>query len=278
MTPPVLVTGATGRLGRAVVARLVASGVPVRAMSRREHRHTAGVEWVTGDVSTGTGLRRAVDGAGTIIHLASAPYRRGYTREVEVHGTQRLLEAAASAEVPHPLYTSIIGCDRIPWGYFRTEAEVEGVVAGGPVPASVLRLGQFHDFLDQAFRSLARTGLLVSDRSVHAQPVDTADVAERIQAAVRAGPSNRTEEFAGPEILGLRTAAEQWSMTTRTRRFILPVRIPGRWGEAFRAGHLAATAAPRGARTWREYLASRYGTPASSHSPAGGEDQDGPER
>ncbi|HIZ34252.1 MAG TPA: NAD(P)H-binding protein [Candidatus Ruania gallistercoris] len=264
MTPPVLVTGATGRLGRAVIARLVAAGVPVRALSRHPKQHTDAVSWVTGDVTTGAGIGQAVDGAGAIVHLASAPYRRGYTREVEIHGTQRLLEEAAAANVQHIIYTSIIGCDRIPWGYFRTKTEAEGMVAGGPVPSNILRLGQFHDFVDQTFRSLARTGLLVSDRRVLAQPVDTADVAERIHAAVRAGPSNRTEEFAGPEVLSLRSAAEQWSTATGTRRFILPVRIPGKLGRAFRAGHLTTSATPRGVRTWRDHLASRYG-----HSPTG---------
>ncbi|WP_147915829.1 SDR family oxidoreductase [Ruania zhangjianzhongii] len=267
MTSPVLVTGATGMLGRAVIARLVAAGTPVRALSRGQQQPSAAVSWLTGDVTTGAGIARAVDGVGAIIHLASAPYRRGYTREVEVHGTRRLLEEAAAANVAHLLYTSIIGCDRIPWGYFRTKTEAERVVASGPVPASILRLGQFHDFVDQTFHSLARAGLLVGDRRVLAQPVDTADVAERIHAATRAGPSSRIEEFAGPEVLDLRLAAEQWSTATGTRRYILPVRVRGKLGKAFRAGHLTTSAAPRGVRTWRGYLSARYGEPRSS-SPA----------
>lgn len=259
MTRPVLVTGATGTLGRAVLTRLVAAGVPVRALSRHEHQRTTGVSWVTGDVTTGAGIAAAVEGAGAIVHLASAPYRRGYTREVEVGGTRRLLQAAASANVEHFLYTSIIGADQIPWGYFRIKVEAEQAVADGPVPASILRLGQFHDFVDQMFSSLARTGLLISDRSVLAQPVDPSDVAERICATLHARPSDRIEEFAGPEVLSLRTAAEQWSTATGTGRFILPVRVPGKLGKAFRAGHLTTSATPRGSRTWRDYLASRYG-------------------
>lgn len=261
MTRPVLVTGATGMLGRAVLTRLVAKGMPVRALSRHPQQHTEGVSWVTGDVTTGAGIRQAVDGADTIVHLASAPYRRGYTREVEIDGTRRILEEARSANVQHILYTSIIGCDRVPWGYFRTKVEAERMVADGAVPASILRLGQFHDFVDQAFSSLAKAGLLVADRNVLAQPVDTSDVARRIHAAVGAGPCARIEEFAGPEVLSLRTAAEEWSTATRTRHFILPVRIPGQLGKAFRAGHLTSSAAPRGSVTWRDYLASRYGTP-----------------
>ena len=90
MTPPVLVTGATGRLGRAVIARLVAAGVPVRALSRHPKQHTDAVSWVTGDVTTGAGIGQAVDGAGAIVHLASAPYRRGYTREVGDHGAEEV--------------------------------------------------------------------------------------------------------------------------------------------------------------------------------------------
>jgi len=254
----VLVTGATGTLGRAVVARLLAADVAVRALSRHEHPGDDRVNWVTGDITTGSGIPSAVEGTRAIIHLASAPYRRGYTREVEVNGTRRLVDAAQAADVQHLVYSSIIGCDRIPWGYFKTKVEAENLIGEAAVPFSILRLGQFHDFVDQAFASLAKTGLLVTDRNVLAQPVATSDVADRILAALRAGPSSRVEEFGGPEVLTLHAAARQWSAATGKRRVILPIRIPGRLGRAFREGRLTAPAAPRGTRTWREYLTATY--------------------
>ena len=70
----VLVTGASGRLGRAVVPQLQAKGYDVRAMSRRSRSSTTGVEWVVADLATGAGVPDAVAGVDVILHLASAPY------------------------------------------------------------------------------------------------------------------------------------------------------------------------------------------------------------
>ncbi|WP_420112442.1 SDR family oxidoreductase [Pseudactinotalea sp.] len=254
----ILVTGATGMLGRAVVARLVAEGLTVRALSRHPRPATDAVEWVVGDVATGAGLQHATAGATAVIHLASAPYRRSYTREVELGGTSRLLAEARLARVTQFVYTSIVGCDRIPWGYFRTKVAAEHLVREGPVPWTILRLGQFYDFVDQALSAMARTGVMVADRRVVAQPVDTADVASRVVATLRAGPTRTIEEFAGPEVLDLRTAAQQWLAATGKRRAMLPVRLPGELGKRFRAGHLTTQSQPRGTRPWRDYLRDKY--------------------
>ncbi|WP_166348405.1 SDR family oxidoreductase [Phytoactinopolyspora limicola] len=255
---PVLVTGATGMLGRAVVARLVAADVPVRALSRRAQPSSENVTWVTGDITTGAGIREAIDGAKNIIHLASAPYRRGYTKDVEIDGTRRLLHEARTAGIQHIIYTSIIGCDQIPWGYFRTKVAAENIVRESPVPFTIARLGQFYEFVDQAFSTLARIGVMVSDRRVVAQPVDTGDVAQRLLTALRDGPNDNSVEFAGPEVLDLRTAAQQWLTSTGKRRPNMPVRIPGKLGKAFRAGHLTTRSEPRGSRTWSDYLKAKY--------------------
>jgi uncharacterized protein YbjT (DUF2867 family) len=63
----VLVTGATGMLGRAVVSDLLTNGHTVAAMSRRVRRRP-GVEPVLADLTDGTGLDAAVDGAHAIVH------------------------------------------------------------------------------------------------------------------------------------------------------------------------------------------------------------------
>ena len=93
-TRELLVTGGTGVLGRRVVERLDAAGVGARVMSRSGRPGT-----VRGDLLTGEGLDAAVRGVETVIHCASSPYRK--TREVDVEGTRRLLEAAARGGVAH---------------------------------------------------------------------------------------------------------------------------------------------------------------------------------
>jgi nucleoside-diphosphate-sugar epimerase len=67
---PILVTGGTGTLGRLVVPRLRAAGRDIRVLSRQSGEREAGIELVTGDLSTGEGVEAAVDGAAVIVHLA----------------------------------------------------------------------------------------------------------------------------------------------------------------------------------------------------------------
>jgi len=81
----ILITGATGNIGGATLEALVASGTPVRALSRRERSWPAGVEGVTGDLADADSLIRAADGVDAVFLLS------GYA------GTERLLAALAAA-------------------------------------------------------------------------------------------------------------------------------------------------------------------------------------
>jgi uncharacterized protein YbjT (DUF2867 family) len=71
---PVLVTGATGRVGRAVVAELLRAGVPVRALTRRPVTADlpATVEVVAGDFTVPESLDAALQGVGAVFLLWTA--------------------------------------------------------------------------------------------------------------------------------------------------------------------------------------------------------------
>jgi len=97
----VLVTGASGFLGRAVAAEFVARGHEVRTLQRRP----AGVEGATdflGSITDPRMLARAVDGADGVVHLAAKVSLAGHAdefRAVNVEGTRSLLDAAERAGV-----------------------------------------------------------------------------------------------------------------------------------------------------------------------------------
>ncbi len=75
-TPPVLVTGATGRIGRLVVGRLLDAGVPVRALVRRPDAAVTlptQAEVFTGDLTEPESLDPALTGAGAVFLVWTAP-------------------------------------------------------------------------------------------------------------------------------------------------------------------------------------------------------------
>jgi uncharacterized protein YbjT (DUF2867 family) len=245
----VLVTGGTGTLGTALVPQLIAAGHDTTVMSRRPAAGRAVADLLTGD-----GLAAAVRGMDAVVHLASSPYRKTMA-EVEVGGARRLLAAASDAGVGHLIYVSIVGVDRVPWGYYGYKVAAEKLVAASPVPWSILRATQFFQLCDRVLGAVGRIGVIPSDRGITVQPVDPRDVSGRLVDALAAVPSRRVEEYGGPEVLRFDEVARQWLAGRGKRRALLPLRIPGKAGRAFRAGALTTPAQPTGQITWREYLA-----------------------
>lgn len=250
----VLVTGASGVLGQAVVPRLEADGHEVRRTSRRPRPG-----WVRADLATGQGLADAVAGMDAVVHLASATRQYRKAGEVDVAGTRRLATAAARAGVRHFVYVSIVGIDRIPFGYYQHKLSAEKVVQAGQVPWSILRATQFPQLVDEHFLPLAsRLGVLVADPGIAVQLVDPRDVADRIAGLLATGPSRTVEDYGGPETQTWEEIVRSWLRATGKRRPVLSLRLPGKAARAMRTGALTTTAQPTGTRTWPEYLADRY--------------------
>lgn len=97
----VLVTGASGFLGRAVAAELVAAGHDVRTLQRRPSQ-VRGATDVLGSLTDAAAVARAVDGVSGVVHLAAKVSLAGDPAEfraVNVEGTRSLLDAAEHAGV-----------------------------------------------------------------------------------------------------------------------------------------------------------------------------------
>ncbi|GLW55910.1 SDR family oxidoreductase [Kitasatospora phosalacinea] len=260
---PILVTGGTGTLGRAVVRRLLSRGCPVRVLSRQAH--TPGEHgWAVGDLVTGRGVEAALAGAGTVVHCATTNGKR------DVAATRRLVEAAGGAGVAHLLYVSIVGVDRVPLGYYRAKAECERLVVESGLGWTVLRATQFHDLVLRVLDGLSKAPVLVVPRGVAFQPVDVRDVAERVAQLAEAGPAGRAGDFGGPEVRPVEALAAEFLRARGRRRPVLRAPVPGGTARALRAGgNLVAPgravppgdlvpAHPAGRITFAEFLAERF--------------------
>ena len=143
MTYEVLVTGATGTLGRQVVGAATAAGHRVRALSRRSHVGYTGVHWSQGDLLSGSGMDAAVDGIEVIVHCATQAIGNK-----DAVAADHLIGAARRGGVAHIIYVSIVGIDAIPLPYYKTKLRVEQALAASGIGHTVLRATQFHDLIE----------------------------------------------------------------------------------------------------------------------------------
>ncbi|RPI25598.1 MAG: NAD-dependent epimerase/dehydratase family protein, partial [Actinobacteria bacterium] len=110
----VFVTGGSGFLGGALIARLLDDGVEVRALVRSppaaDRMAEAGAIPVHGDVFAAGTMREALDGCAVVFHVAgvndACPRDAAPMYRVNVDGTRIVVAAAAAAGVPRVVFTS----------------------------------------------------------------------------------------------------------------------------------------------------------------------------
>ena len=259
----ILVTGGTGSLGGRVVARLHDSERDVRVLSRSECPGT-----VRGDLLTGEGLEDAMEGVGTIVHCASNPTK---TRQTDVEGTGRLLEAANRAGVSHVVFISIVGLDRNPYvPYYRAKLEAERVVERSPVPWTILRATQFHGFVLKQIRLLERIPIMMAPRGFLLQPIDVGEVADRLVELAISEPAGRVPDIGGPEVRTLSDLVRSYLKVIGRRRRVVEISMPGKAARALREGAQLASDQAYGAIRWEEFL-SRTIHPKEDEETKGGD-------
>ncbi|WP_046731950.1 SDR family oxidoreductase [Streptomyces humi] len=240
-----LVTGGTGTLGRLVAARLRADGHEVRVLSR--HAQPYAVDLRTG----GAGLDTALAGVDTVVHCASTP------KGGDERAAANLIAAARRASVGHLVYISIVGVDRVPFGYYRAKLAVERLVEESGLGWTVLRTTQFHDLLVTLFEGLAKAPVLAVPRGVPDQPIEVAEVADRLAELAGAGPAGRVADMGGPEVRSLESLARAYLKASGRRRAVVGVPLFGGAYRAFRdGGHLTPERAV-GKGTFEDFLTRR---------------------
>lgn len=251
MTTPILVTGGTGTLGRHLVPRLLAAHPAVRVLSRRQHEAGDGVEYVVGDLLRDEGIEQAVAGAETVVHCAGGA-------KGDADATGNLVRAARRAGVRHLVYISVTGAGQVPLGYFRAKAASERIISGSGVPWTTLRAAQFHDLVLTVLTALTKSPVVPVVGGMRFQSVDSAEVADRLAELALDRPAGLVPDLVGPAVFEMRELVRGYLRTVGRRRLLLPIRLPGQAGRAYRAGdNLARAGALVGKRTWADFLAER---------------------
>ncbi len=261
----VLVTGGTGHLGRAVVARLRDEGEDVRVLARRPGSDKK-IEWIQGDLATGQGIEEAVEGIDTIVHAAthSPAAQRGKLRlkdyfssprDVDISGTRRLLDAANRAGVGHVVHTSIVGLEhtkRLP--YSRVKLEAEQVVRQAGVPWTIARATAFYWLMDRMLATMFKRPVVIAPLDVRMQNCDSDEFADFVVECVADGPRGPRKDFAGPEALTVRQIVDRYMEARGVSKRIVNAPLPQRVKQAATAGS-TSDYARLGAVTWAEWLA-----------------------
>ena len=199
--PPVLVTGATGRVGRAVVDLLVDAGVPVRALAHRSEAAAtlpASVEVVTGDLTAPESLDAGLRGVGAVFLVWTAPPTTA-PAVVERLATcaRRVVFLSSPHQTPHPFFQQ-------PNPMAALYADIERRIAATGLEWTIVRPGIFASNTVAWWANAMRGDGLVRwpYGAAETAPVDDRDVAAvAARALYQEGYAGGDYVLTGPESL-----------------------------------------------------------------------------
>lgn len=140
-TERVLVTGASGFIGRRLTKALAEAGHEIRAMTRRPDDYTGPGTAVYGDVHEPDSLAPALEGCTTAYYLVHSLSSQDFER-LDAQAAKAFGTAAGEAGLKQIIYLGGLGSDREELSpHLRSRREVEGLLGSGGVPVTVLRAG-----------------------------------------------------------------------------------------------------------------------------------------
>jgi uncharacterized protein YbjT (DUF2867 family) len=197
----VAVTGATGFVGQAVLMAAGRQLIEVRALTRRKQRLRGGVEWIDGDLGDKAALKRLMEGASAVIHIAgvvNAPDPAGF-EEGNVQGTLRVIEAAHAMGVGRMIHVSSLSAREPQLSvYGASKLRGEKLVRASGLDWTVVRppavFGPRDTEMLDLFR-LARRGVIPLPPPGRLSVIHVADLAELLLALLPSSEETTHQVF-----------------------------------------------------------------------------------
>lgn len=239
----ILVTGASGYVGKYVLAALAASpelGV-VRALVRSKNTAARvkrlGAQPAAGDVTAPASLDAAMAGVDTVVHLAAVNRDRGAVTmaRVNAQGAINVVDAAKRAGVRHIITVVGLGADaRRPYPLARTQGIGADYLAASGIPYTILEasviFGEGDEFLN-TLAGLARIPpfmVVPGDGKSKFQPIAVQDVASCVARSINHPRArNARLQICGPQVLSLEQIidAVMAEMGVRRAKIHMPVSL-----------------------------------------------------
>ncbi len=245
----VAVAGGTGVVGKYVLGAAQAAGHDATSLSR-----ASGI-----DLTTGVGLEAALAGVEVIIDATNPrSISRKKATAFFISATGHLHSAGASAGVARLVTISIVGIDRARgYGYYEAKLAQEGASLAGPIPASIVRATQFHEFAGQIMHRSKALGLAAVPHMT-VQTIAARSVGEvAVEVATSPPEPGSILEVAGPDTADLPDLARRLVAARSLGLRVVPLKVPGELGRTMRSGALAPGGSARiVGPTFEEWLSS----------------------
>lgn len=235
--PTVLVTGATGFVGRRLCPVLVERGLDVRAMTRHPDDYDGPGEAAYGDVHDPSTLPEVLAGVDVAVYLVHSLDDDDFERK-DAYAARAFGEAAADAGVGQIVYLGGLGADGEDLSpHLRSRREVEGLLGEAGVPVTVLRAaivvgagGISWEITRQLVKNLPAM-VVPKWVTTRTQPVAVDDVIRYLDGVIGLEAARgRVLEIGGPEALTYLEMMQQAAEEMNGRKLpiaTVPVLTPG---------------------------------------------------
>jgi nucleoside-diphosphate-sugar epimerase len=234
-----LITGGTGFIGSILVKRLLKNRFDTRLLVQPQKRTPTLPKNVPLDIAVSSlqdlrGLRAALKEVDLVIHLATAEHKgpTANLEEVDVEGTQNLIESCLDAGVKKIIFLSRVGADKFStYPVIKAKGLAEDMIEKSGLSFTIVRLtevfGKRDHFISDFSKAIHYAPLVMpypSGGKIALQPIWVNDVIACLMLILEEEPyDNRLIEIGGSEYYPIRKVLEIIKEKMRKRRLLFPI-------------------------------------------------------